>query len=286
MAGSMETIAIFGVGLIGGSFALAVRKAGFCGRIVGVSSPATLERALELHVIDAGNTEEEAAATADLIYLAEPIHRILDRLPNLNQFAKPEALITDAGSTKSTIVARASRDIDRCQFLGGHPLAGKERRGIEAADADLFAGRKYVLTPRSNGELTTPAAAGFLEWIAKIGAIPVLADPEKHDRAVAYTSHLPQLASTALAALLPDNDQTIDISGPALLDMTRLALSPFETWHDIFATNKPAIQHALSNYIRTLQAFSVMLDSPRMREQFDRAAAAAKRLRAASELES
>ena len=279
MAGSIETVAIFGVGLIGGSFALALRKAGFAGRIVGVSSPATIERALELKVIDSGATDEEAATAADLIYLAEPIHRILERLPDLNRNVKPDALITDAGSTKSTIVDRAKQDIDRCQFLGGHPLAGKERRGVEAADADLFAGRKYVLTPRSPAETGTPAAACFLDWIARMGAIPVLADPEEHDRAVAYTSHLPQLASTALAAVLPERDRIVDISGPALMDMTRLALSPFETWHDIFATNKPAIQQALSNYIRTLQAFSVMLDSPRMREQFDRAAAAARRLR-------
>jgi len=279
MPASMETVAIFGVGLIGGSFALALRKAGFQGRILGVSSPATIERALELKVIDSGVTEEEAATAADLIYLAEPIHRILERLPALNRCVKPEALITDAGSTKSTIVERASREISRCQFLGGHPLAGKERRGIDAADADLFVGRKYVLTPRSGADTATPAAALLLEWISKIGAIAVLADPDEHDRAVAYTSHLPQLASTALAALLPENDRKIDLSGPALVDMTRLALSPFETWHDIFSTNKPAIQQALSNYIRTLQAFSVMLDSQRMKEQFDRAAGAAKRLR-------
>jgi prephenate dehydrogenase len=279
MPGSIETVAIFGVGLIGGSFALALRKAGFEGRIVGVSSPATIDRAVEWKIIDAGAAEAEAASTADLIYLAEPIHRILERLSNLNRSVRPEALITDVGSTKSTIVERASREIDRCQFLGGHPLAGKERRGIEAADADLFAGRKYVLTPRSSADTSTPMAACFIDWIGKIGAIPVLADPEEHDRAVAYTSHLPQLASTALAALLPEKGRTIDISGPALLDMTRLALSPFETWHDIFTTNKPAIQQALSNYIRTLQAFSVMLDSQRMREQFERAAAAAKRLR-------
>jgi prephenate dehydrogenase len=276
----METVAIFGVGLIGGSFALALRKAGFTGRVVGVSSPATIERAIELGVIDLGSTAEEAAADADLIYLAEPIHRILERLPDLNGQVKPEALITDVGSTKSTIVEAASRVVGRCQFLGGHPLAGKERRGVEAADADLFAGRKYVLTPRSSADTSTPAAVRFLEWIVRIGATPVIADPDEHDRAVAYTSHLPQLASTALASMLRERDRALEISGPALLDMTRLALSPFETWHDIFATNKPAIQQALSNYIRTLQAFSVMLDSQRMREQFDRAAAAAQRLRA------
>jgi prephenate dehydrogenase len=274
----METVAIFGVGLIGGSFALALRKAGFNGKLLGVSSPQTLERALELGVIDAASPPDEAAA-ADLIYLAEPIHRIIERLPDLNRWAKSGALITDAGSTKGTVVQEAARLIDRCQFLGGHPLAGKEQRGVDAADPDLFAGRKYVFTPRADSETNTPIAADFLDWIVKIGAIPVILRPEEHDRAVAYTSHLPQLAATAIAALFRDNDAALQVSGPALIDMTRLALSPFETWHDIFATNKSAIQQALSNYIRTLQAFSVMLDSQRMREQFDRAANAAKRLR-------
>jgi prephenate dehydrogenase len=275
----METVAIFGVGLIGGSFALALRKAGFTGKLLGVSSPETIERAVGLRVIDEGSAAAEAAAAADLIYLSEPIHRIIERLPELNGWAKPEALITDAGSTKGTIVRHASNVIDRCQFLGGHPLAGKEQRGVGAADADLFVGRKYVLTPRTSADTSTPIAQEFIEWIVKIGAVPVIVDPAEHDRAVAYTSHVPQLAATALAALFRENNEALRISGPALLDMTRLALSPFETWHDIFATNKPAIQQALSNYIRTLQAFSVMLDSPRMREQFDRAALAAKQLR-------
>src|SRR5438270_3074666 len=144
----MNTVAIFGVGLIGGSFALALRKAGFSGRILGVSSPETLRRALDLHVIDEGVAAEAAARSADLIYLAQPILRIIDSLPQLEAAARPGALITDAGSTKKTIVDRASEVISRCQFLGGHPMAGRERRGVEAAEADLFRGRPYVLTPR------------------------------------------------------------------------------------------------------------------------------------------
>src|ERR1700733_12559517 len=137
----MDTVAIFGVGLIGGSFALAIRKAGFNGKIIGVSSDDTIRAALALHVVDAALPAREAAEQADLLYLAQPIHRIVDSLADLNAWVKPEALITDAGSTKQAIVDRASQVISRAQFLGGHPMAGRERRGVEAAEANLFQGR-------------------------------------------------------------------------------------------------------------------------------------------------
>ena len=276
----MQNVAIFGVGLIGGSFALALRKAGFSGRIVGVSSPATIDRALHLKVIDVGLAAREAAQTADLIYLAQPINRIVDVLGELDAWVRPETLITDAGSTKSTIVDRAARVISRCQFLGGHPMAGREQRGVEAAEADLFRGRAYVLTPRSESDLTSSAAREFVDWIRRIGAVPVTLGPEEHDRIVAYTSHLPQLASTALAALLAGRaEPRSGIFGPALLDSTRLAMSSFDIWGDILATNRDAIQEALGSYIATLEEFRRELGPDAMRDPFDRGARFAARLR-------
>src|SRR6202041_2915531 len=203
----METVAIFGVGLIGGSFALAIRKAGFAGRIIGVSSDHTVRTALESHVIDEALPADVAAAQADLLYLAQPIHRIIDSLAELDVWVKPGALITDAGSTKKAIVDRASQVISRAQFLGGHPMAGRERRGVEAAEADLFQGRPYVLTPRSPAELETPAARDFQAWIPRIGSFPVILNAKDHDRTVAFTSHLPQLASSALAATLANRPE-------------------------------------------------------------------------------
>lgn len=276
----MNTVAIFGVGLIGGSFALALRKAGFSGRILGVSSPETLRRALDLRVIDAGSTLPEAARAADLIYLAQPILRIVEILSELDPLVRPEALITDAGSTKSTIVQRAAGVISRCQFLGGHPMAGREQRGVEAAEADLFRGRPYVLTPRTRPELDNPPAREFVDWIGRIGAFPVILSPEEHDRIVAYTSHLPQLTSTALAALLEGRQEPQSgVFGPALVDSTRLALSSFDIWGDILATNQDGIRAALRSYIAKLEEFSRVLEPEPMREQFDRAARFAGRLR-------
>ena len=269
----MKTVAIFGVGLIGGSFALALRKAGFSGRILGVSSPSTLKKAIDLRVIDEGAPEREAAQAADLIYLSQPILRILEILPELNGWVRPEALITDAGSTKSTIVTRAACVISRCQFLGGHPMAGREQRGVEAAEAGLFEGRPYVLTPQSQTELDSPNARELVNWIGRIGAFPVILAPDDHDRIVAYTSHLPQLASTGLAALLDGRPEPQSrVFGPALVDSTRLALSSFDVWGDILETNRSAVREALHNYIAKLEEFRESLDSGNMRAHFERGA--------------
>ena len=276
----IETVAIFGVGLIGGSFALALRQAGFSGRIIGVSSPQTIERALALQVVDEGLPLPEAAQAADLIYLAQPILRIVESLPELDSWVRPGTLITDAGSTKKTIVERAGAAISRCQFLGGHPMAGREQRGVEAAEAGLFRGRPYVLTPRSDAELESPQAREFATWIGRIGAFPVIMSPAEHDQVVAFTSHLPQLASTGLAALLEGRaEPKTRVFGPALLDSTRLALSSFDIWGDILDTNQDAIRAALRSYIAKLEEFSQALEPESMRNQFNRAARFAGQLR-------
>ncbi|MGH9659460.1 MAG: prephenate dehydrogenase, partial [Bryobacteraceae bacterium] len=134
----MNTVAIVGVGLIGGSFGLALKKAGFAGRILGVSSERALADGLERGAIDESAPLEDAARRADLIFLAQAVGRILDTLRKLDPLVRPGALVTDAGSTKSAIVAAAREHVRACQFVGGHPLAGKERRGAAAADPDLF----------------------------------------------------------------------------------------------------------------------------------------------------
>jgi prephenate dehydrogenase len=276
----MQTVAIFGVGLIGGSFALALRKAGFSGQILGVSSPETIQRALDLKVIDDAAEPDGAAHAADLIYLSQPILQIIDSLPQVARSIRPGALVTDAGSTKSEIVQRAAALFSHGQFLGGHPMAGRERRGVDAAEADLFTGRPYVLTPHSITQLEQPNAQQFQEWLAKIGAVPMLLDPAEHDRIVAFTSHLPQLASTALAAMLSARTEPKSrVFGPALLDSTRLALSSFDIWSDIFTTNRAPALEALSAYIAQLQQIRAVFETAELREQFDRASEFAALLR-------
>lgn len=276
----MKTVAIFGVGLIGGSFALALRKAGFQGRILGASSADTIDRALELKVVDAAATPEEAARSADLIYLAQPILRIIESLPELGAWVQAETLVTDAGSTKAAIVGKAASVFKPGQFLGGHPMAGSERRGVDAAEADLFRGRPYVLTPQAQSDLESPRAQELVHWIRKIGAEPVFLNAADHDRTVAFTSHLPQLASTALSSLLETRPEAAaGIFGPALLDSTRLALSPFDIWGDIIATNRGPIQEALRSYISKLEGFLNDFELHALQGEFERAARYAGSLR-------
>ncbi len=278
----MKTIAIVGVGLIGGSFALALRKAGFKGRIIGVSSQKTVRAAVDRGVIDEAAELEDAIPRADLIYLSHTISRILDTVEKLDPLLQEGALVTDAGSTKAEIVGKAKRHIRKAQFLGGHPMAGKETRGVEVAEPDLFAGSTYILTPEGPADLETEAAREFLDWLRRIGGVPVVLDAAEHDRVVAFTSHLPQLASTALAATLakrPDLARHGIVAGPGLESATRLALSPFGIWQDILATNSGQVERALDDYISELREVRSQLAEARMEKEFDLATDFAARLR-------
>jgi prephenate dehydrogenase len=278
----MNSVAIVGTGLIGASFGLALRKAGFDGPITGVSSERAIADALAVGAIDRSASLAEAAAGADLIFLAQPIGRILDTIRHLDPLVRPGVMVTDAGSTKCEIADLALQQIRRCQFLGGHPMAGKEKRGAAEADAGLFQGATWVLTPEDRSELKTDAAIDLVEWLRRIGAHPLVMDPEEHDRVVALTSHLAQLASTALASVVAEqirSAEQIRVAGPGLMDMTRLALSSYDLWRDILATNSEPIDRALGGYIQKLEHMRENLRTRQLQEEFDRGAGLAGHLR-------
>ena len=289
---AIETVTIVGVGLIGGSFGLALRAAGFKGRILGVSSPRTIAAALGKGTIERGAPLEEALPESDLIYLAQPISRILELLPEVRKLAPSRALVTDAGSTKGEIVEKAAALFgDGPWFIGAHPMAGKEQRGVERADADLFRDASYVLTPpvltpsaltASDSRLPdVPVVKEFAAWIEKIGAKPVVLPADVHDRVVAWTSHLPQLLSTALASAMVDQlpgGEHLEIAGPGLRDMTRLAESPYEIWKDILATNGSNIEQVLTAYIDELEHFREKLNRDGLAKEFEAAQQARQRL--------
>lgn len=256
----MNTVAIAGVGLIGGSFGLALRKAGFEGEIIGVSSQPAIEAGLRSGAISSSATLEEAAARADLIYLAQPVDRILQTLEQLGRLAPAHCLVTDAGSTKTAIVRKAADCLRSARFLGGHPMAGKEQRGAEAADAELFRDRPYVLTPSSP---ESAASRNFRAWLGLLGAKTMDLSAQDHDATVAFTSHLPQLLSTALAATLgrQTNPNIRRVFGTGLLDMTRLALSPPELWLSILETNKVEVNTTLESLIEVLEELKGFLQN-------------------------
>jgi len=232
-----STVTIYGTGLIGGSLALALKQAFPHLRIAGVDKPDVLKRAQQLKIIDVIGPE-----LADLVILATPVGEIL-RL--VAQFDSKEILVTDVGSTKVAICNKAERFA--APFIGGHPMAGLEHSGPDAAHADLFKGAPYFLCPVRS----TPhgALAAMSEIAAAIGAVPREISPEAHDRLVAQISHLAQIVSTVLADHTSPHK---DLAGPGLRSMTRLAGSPFHIWRDIFRTSG-FLPHELQSFIERLQ---------------------------------
>jgi prephenate dehydrogenase len=278
----MQHIVIVGTGLIASSFGLAVRKAGFTGAITGVSSQQAIADAVAAGAIDRGDTLASAVPEADLVFLSQTIGRILDTIRHLDPLLSPGTLVTDAGSTKCAIVDLARYSLTRAQFLGGHPMAGKETRGAAAADPDLFRGRTWILTPDQDDELRTSSALEFRTWLHRIGAHVMTLDADEHDRVVSLTSHLAQLASTALAATVSDKlggPPRLNAAGPGLEDMTRLAMGSYEIWRDILATNSDHIERALSLYIQKLEHMRENLRTRQLQEEFERGAALAAQLR-------
>ena len=278
----MQSVAIVGVGLIGGSFGLALRRAGFTGRIVGVSSERSISAAIARGAIDSGAALEEAVGTCDLIYLARPISGILDVLPKLAPHVRPGTFVTDAGSTKRAVMEQARNALRGALFVGGHPMAGKESRGAENSDAQLFRARPYLLCAASQEGRSDSRAIEFEEWTRRIGAIPRWLTAEEHDRLVAASSHSAQILSTVLASVLArraDSGAVAAAAGPGLIDMTRLALSTYDVWRDILATNSDEIESVLREIQAELARVSASLNSQEMRDNFETGAGFASRLR-------
>ena len=286
----IQRVTILGTGLIGGSFGLALKKYTTDIRIAGWDRAEALREARSRQAIDDTHHGDLAPALrgADLIYIALPIAATLDLLPEIARFAPGHALVTDACSTKFRISQAATENFSgEPQFLGGHPMAGKEVSGIANADADLFRGNAYALiaesekNPASAGEPESPNSprdpriSAFVKILEKIGARPFWLGAEQHDNAVGLASHLPQLAAIALGSFLYDrldeNGLPITLAGPGLRDSLRLAGSPYNTWRDIILTNKEMIAEALEQFARRLDDLSDRLGSRELEADFDAA---------------
>jgi len=261
---AFNQVTIIGVGLIGGSFALALRRAGFDGIITGWGGQRSLSIALDRGIIDSVEESFNSGeiCRSDLIYLACPINSIISFIETYNKQLKPGALLTDAGSTKQKICESARLHLPRSiEFIGGHPMAGSEKTGAENASADLFDGAAYIITP---DEFSHPEPVAQLEVLIKeLGARPITVSALHHDRAVALVSHLPQLLSTALAAAIlkrGEADRLLLLSGRGFQDMTRLAASDWSIWGDIISTNRENILESISQMIGSLEEVKAALE--------------------------
>jgi len=268
-------VAIIGTGLIGGSFALALRRHSPGVSITGYDRPDVLDRAVARGAIHAPTADLSAAVRgADLVYVALPIVPTLEILPQIAKNADSGALVTDACSTKTTI-CRTAREEFRggAQFLGGHPMAGKEQSGIEHADAELFRGAPYALIGAA--ETAGERAKAFADLLTAIGAQPTWYDAETHDWAVGIVSHLPQLVSVALARVVADEtDETglpLSLAGPGLHDMLRLAGSPYGVWRDILLTNTENVSRALDRLAQTVDYLRTRLATKELEPEFQAA---------------
>jgi prephenate dehydrogenase len=266
-----QRIAIVGLGLIGGSLALAIRQRWSGGLIVAVDRKPVLEAAMRIHAADVAADDLGMASEAELIVLAAPVRQNLEVMQRLPEFVRGPAIVTDVGSTKAAIVERARALPDSLTFIGGHPLAGSAASGIAAARADLFANRPWILT--------TPAPEAALvqleSFVSALGAHTLRMDAAAHDTLVAYLSHLPQLTVSALMHVVGNRvgAEGLALAGRGLRDTTRLAASPAGIWRDVAATNDAALAHALDDLIEVLQALRADLhDGARLEQVFESAA--------------
>jgi prephenate dehydrogenase len=237
-------IAVLGFGLIGGSVALAARSRGLSSHVTGldraevIANPAALVAADEM--VDSADERRarEALRAADLVVVATPVGAIEAIIGEVLEVAQ---VVTDCGSTKRRIVESASRSSRRNRFVPGHPMAGLPQGGIEHARADLFEGRRWLLCPEQSDADAVELVQSF---VSKMGANTLRLSADEHDRAVALTSHVPQLLASALA-VLADNRQAEFAAGPAFQSATRVAGGGESMWRDILATNADEVSGAL-----------------------------------------
>jgi len=250
-----DRVTIIGVGLLGASFALALKKNGLCGPITGCGrNRENLIRAKERNIIDSFEQDPSAACKeADLIMLSTPVGSFPGLTKTIAPALKKGAVLTDVGSVKGALVREIEKTIPQeVHYIGGHPIAGSDRSGIDSANAELFKKAKYIITPTENSD---PAALGKMQNLWKaLGSEIVTLSPEEHDRIYAAVSHLPHLIAYAMVNTVADMDRSyLAFSGKGFTDATRIASSSEELWKDICLLNR-------DNLIEVLAVFQKNLD--------------------------
>ena len=271
----LKKIVIFGVGLIGGSFALALRKANVVGEVVGFGrSEATLQQAMQLGILDRIGTDLAELGNADIVLLATPVGQMAELMARIAPHLGAHTLVTDGGSTKGDVVdaARANLGDRIAQFVPAHPIAGAEKSGAGAALADLYVGKKVVLTPLP--ENSAESVARVRRAWELCGAVVSELTPQQHDAVFAAVSHLPHLLSFALVhdlAQRDNRDLLLSFAASGFRDFTRIAASSPEMWRDICLANREALMDELGLYMEELESLHEALaeaDSERLEQTF------------------
>ena len=276
---SLNKISIVGVGLIGGSLGLALKKKNPNFKITGIDKPEIIIKAITRGAIDEGTVNlEEGIKEADIVIIATPVKTILDLLPQINPFLKRGCLVTDTGSTKGQVVERANEVLSKdVFFIGGHPMAGSEEYGVESAKPHLFQDRTYILTPTPKSNLL--ALEKIFLLVRLVGAKKLILDPLGHDRIVGAVSHLPQIIAVSLIntigelSLRENNNNYFKAIGEGFKDMTRIASSPYKIWEDICNTNQQNILEMIQEFRNYLGVIEEKLknDPSSLKEEFQKA---------------
>ena len=261
-----EQLGLIGCGLMGGSFALALKQAGLVKRVVGYSkSPSTTERARKMGVIDVeAPSALLAVAGADIVLLAVPVAATERTLKSIKHLITPQMLVMDVGSTKADVVsaARSALGSRLGSFIPAHPITGKELAGVEHADANLYRGAKVVITPTER-TLTAQLHKAQLLWLA-LGCEVSTMSPQAHDAAFAAVSHLPHLLAFAMMHSITGQlhgEEYLQLAGPGFKDFTRIAAADAKIWHDILLANRTEVLNQLQHYRHALQAFEEALQA-------------------------
>ena len=246
-----KRVTIVGVGLMGGSLGLAIKKHGLAQEVVGVSQQqSTLVQAIKHHAIDEAQTDlEKAIRHSELVILATPVETIVKLLPIINPYIRRGCIVTDLGSTKLEIVEAAEKSLSQAPFfIGSHPLIGSEKQGVDNARAELFENAQCLLTPT---EKTHPMVKEKMKFFwTKLGAQVTFLSPQEHDAILAYTSHLPHLLAYSLMEIVPA--QHLPLAAQGFKDTTRIAASSPKIWNDICFANSKNILKALDEMVKNL----------------------------------
>lgn len=263
---AFSRVTIVGVGLIGGSLGMAIRRRGLAREVRGVLRSAdAVPEAVALGAVDSGTVDLETGVKgADLVVLATPPETVVRMAAQVVPCLAPGAILTDVTSVKAEIVRAVEAllpPVPAVAFVGGHPMAGNEGRGVTSATPSLFEGTAYLITPTPQ---TPPEAVDRLANLARgIGAVPVMLGPEEHDRAVAFVSHLPYLIAAALVRAT--DPAVVAAAGPAFLGATRVAASPVELWGQICRLNRAQILAALRTFGEELRRLErALVDGERL----------------------
>lgn len=274
----LSKVAIIGLGVMGGSIGLSIKRRNLCKQVVGVDEFSTIHHALERGAIDEGfdqNQMQQAFEGAEIVFICTPINQIMDLIEKVSEFVSPNTIVCDVGSTKSKIVETASKFFkgNDTYFLGSHPMAGSEMKGIDAADHYLFENVVWVLTPHQHMPDNYIRKLGTL--LENLGAKVLMLSPEQHDKIAAAVSHLPQLLAVSLTNMIAkfhqENPNYIRLAAGGFRDMTRIASSPYSIWKDIIQSNITQIENFIDEFIQQLEQTKKNLRTNRIEQDFEKA---------------